>query len=346
MLENKADPNVKDPYGNSPLVSLVKNGKYPEAVLLLLDYTNEINDVYRTAWGGNLLHYACNPFRIVNYKVIKRLLEKKVNVNLRNRDGETALHIATMGLDIDSKVINILLEHGASLEMPDGKGKTPLHYICENCISIDNQSFKSILTKTNNVNTVCVLYGINVTPLETLCKTIEKISENRTKDPYQEVKDSIEKVVCLIEKNADTRMLSLISKRTLLWLCMSFVHTPLFIELLMKGTWENIESHFKYSGDNYFNSDPELDGKYWSNHFANIYNDYLGLKIWSRERHCIFNQHVKGKIYSLLLSFKVLHRKMGIKLPRPLQEMIFQKVVYSSYENKNNPKKRKIANIL
>lgn len=61
-------------------------------------------------------------------EIVKLLIEHKAMVNVRNRDGETALMLAIMhGYDA---VAEHLMAHDASLEVCDNHGNTPLFYAC------------------------------------------------------------------------------------------------------------------------------------------------------------------------------------------------------------------------
>lgn len=61
-------------------------------------------------------------------EIVKLLIEHKALVNVRNRDGETALMLAIMnGYDA---VVEYLMAHDASLEVTDNYGNTPLFYAC------------------------------------------------------------------------------------------------------------------------------------------------------------------------------------------------------------------------
>lgn len=72
--------------------------------------------------GNTALHHACNPPK-GRPEIVKRLLEKGADVNAQNRFGEVPLLWSFQGSDIP--LVNILMEHGADLDIPDGNGHTP-----------------------------------------------------------------------------------------------------------------------------------------------------------------------------------------------------------------------------
>lgn len=58
---------------------------------------------------------------------MRSILENKnVNINARDRDGKTALNLATY-LKKDIKIIEFLINHGAKINEPDIFNQTPLH---------------------------------------------------------------------------------------------------------------------------------------------------------------------------------------------------------------------------
>jgi ankyrin repeat protein len=62
-------------------------------------------------------------------EVVKLLLEKGANVDVRNRDGRTALHGAVqMGIE---RVVRLLLEYGAAINAQDHDGNAAIHFAAE-----------------------------------------------------------------------------------------------------------------------------------------------------------------------------------------------------------------------
>jgi ankyrin repeat protein len=87
-----------------------------------------------------LLQLGCNPkildyhqqtllfYALKSYKVplnfIKKLLSLGIEINHRDSDGETALHVAVSGYE--NNFVSLLLEHGAGINIQDNQGNTPL----------------------------------------------------------------------------------------------------------------------------------------------------------------------------------------------------------------------------
>uniref|UniRef100_A0A182SMW5 Tyrosine-protein kinase n=1 Tax=Anopheles maculatus TaxID=74869 RepID=A0A182SMW5_9DIPT len=74
----------------------------------------------------NLLHRATKES---NYTVVSELLKCGYrNIDSKNQDGQTAVHLAC--LHADDKILLKLIERGSNINSRDAKGNTPLHYAC------------------------------------------------------------------------------------------------------------------------------------------------------------------------------------------------------------------------
>jgi len=56
-------------------------------------------------------------------EAVKLLLDQHVDVNAVNEGGQTALHFAALSMD---SVVEVLAKSGASLEIKDRQGRTPM----------------------------------------------------------------------------------------------------------------------------------------------------------------------------------------------------------------------------
>uniref|UniRef100_A0A182PM16 SH2 domain-containing protein n=1 Tax=Anopheles epiroticus TaxID=199890 RepID=A0A182PM16_9DIPT len=64
-----------------------------------------------------------------NYTVVSELLKCGYrNIDSKNQDGQTAVHLACV--HADDKILLKLIERGANINSRDAKGNTPLHYAC------------------------------------------------------------------------------------------------------------------------------------------------------------------------------------------------------------------------
>jgi ankyrin repeat protein len=73
------------------------------------------------------LHYASE---LNDDVIVKVLLEQGANINLTDKNGQNALHIALQNSEVNMRIIKLLIDKGIDVETKDQKGKTPLHFCC------------------------------------------------------------------------------------------------------------------------------------------------------------------------------------------------------------------------
>ncbi len=73
--------------------------------------------------GKAPVHYAASCGSI---EILKRIIEKKANVNILSYDNNTALHEAVKVNDVTEQICELLLENGADLSIINNSGQTPL----------------------------------------------------------------------------------------------------------------------------------------------------------------------------------------------------------------------------
>lgn len=99
-------------------------------------------------------------------EVVKELLRTGYNIDAKDQNGQTALHLACLAGE--PKIAYELLEHGASTNCLDGKGYTPLHYACRQghlqCVEYLLQHAASTTIPTLGSRWVCLnssfIYGM------------------------------------------------------------------------------------------------------------------------------------------------------------------------------------------
>lgn len=132
ISKNRTDINIKDCDNNTPLMITIKTRK--ESYSLLLINHPKIDICQRDSKNNNYLHIACEK---ENSGIVTSLISKGVDINAKNDDGNTPLHIAIMRND--SKAVSCILKCGkvVSINERNEKGFTPLHIAC------DNHSYRS-----------------------------------------------------------------------------------------------------------------------------------------------------------------------------------------------------------
>jgi ankyrin repeat protein len=144
LLENKADPNVRDKDGNLPL-HVAEQNLNTRAMELLLAHKadpNLSNDA-----GSTPLHWAVNNGAVERAEL---LLVNKANPNAADRGGATPLHwLIRTHTPLSSppaprtitNVAAVLLKYGADVNACNGDGQTPLHaLLSESGIAEDDKN--------------------------------------------------------------------------------------------------------------------------------------------------------------------------------------------------------------
>jgi ankyrin repeat protein len=127
--EGKSDVNKRSKSKGWTLLSMLKARKFQNALNFLecrLD-CNVTDDE-----GNSPLHYVMRGRRGVNtQQLIKTLLAEGANPSLKNRGGETPLHLIPFP-DSFSDFASLLLNAGADIETRDNAGRTWLFRQCSN----------------------------------------------------------------------------------------------------------------------------------------------------------------------------------------------------------------------
>jgi hypothetical protein len=90
-------------------------------VLKNLENGVDLNKCLEEGSGRCPVHYAA----CCHYQILKILLENKATVNVKDKTGDTPLHIASrIGF---KEGVKLLLDYGAKTDVPNENGKTPLH---------------------------------------------------------------------------------------------------------------------------------------------------------------------------------------------------------------------------
>jgi ankyrin repeat protein len=90
-------------------------------VQLLLEYKADVD--IPEALGNTPLICAAEQ---ANEGTAKVLLNYNANIGARNWEGQTALHVAATGGEKHVSIVKLLLDNGADIEAPDECGRTPI----------------------------------------------------------------------------------------------------------------------------------------------------------------------------------------------------------------------------
>jgi len=121
LLKHRADPNIADCNGNTPLIKAVKNGNIELVKCLISHPTTDVNK--QNLERNTALHEAAFKG---NKELVDRLIAAGADVNMQNSAGKAPLHRAVSGNHM--VVVKSLLDNGACINLQDSLGYTPCHY--------------------------------------------------------------------------------------------------------------------------------------------------------------------------------------------------------------------------
>ncbi len=108
LIANEVDINQEDYNGNTPLTNAIK---YNNSELIKFLNNKNTNRIDKN--GNTLYHHASQKAEI---DIIKTITNTKTDINHKNNDGNTALHLAAMKSK-DDKVLKYLIKIGANKDL-------------------------------------------------------------------------------------------------------------------------------------------------------------------------------------------------------------------------------------
>jgi len=165
LLKFKADINAKNNCGISPLLQAVMGEKI-ELVQLLLESGSNVNAQNKVTLKSSL-HEATERG---NTKILILLLGKNVDVNIRDKNGNTPLHFAR-----NKEIARLLLEKRADIDALNNEGKTLLTITCD-VWSPNEELGRFLVEQGANIHIKCgdkpLLYYALVLNLYQLARTL------------------------------------------------------------------------------------------------------------------------------------------------------------------------------
>lgn len=214
LLKYGADVDVKDKKFRSPLdIVLENNTENSNMVKKLLSKSTCIHDQNKK--DETILHVAIKNGKSLD--VIRELLHYGIDINTKDINGNTALHVALGWSMGNLSLVRELLNHGASVHAKNRYNQTPLHLAVEN--ELDIKIIREVLKHGAKANTKD-LY--NNTPL------FKALSSSF---------DNVDVVKSLLQHGAD------ISEKN------SKLQTALHIAIQQRKSLEIIQEILKYGAD-------------------------------------------------------------------------------------------------
>ena len=180
----KNDVNKKDSQGNTALHSAAK--MYHNEYLILSLLKNANVDVNTENLDKNTpFHFFCSSFRNPNCEeAFNMFMKRSVDVNVKNKTGETPLHRAIQNPSIRMLLVELLLKNGADVNHKTNQGHTALHW--------------AVFMKRIDLLSILLLYGADInipnkkneTPYS-ICKTNPKYKDSSFARTFNYILDLI-----------------------------------------------------------------------------------------------------------------------------------------------------------
>ncbi|EAY13351.1 hypothetical protein TVAG_164610 [Trichomonas vaginalis G3] len=184
MIKYGADVNLKSAKF-SPISTHMIYSHY-KVVNILADYIDDANQV--NSLGISLLMDAVT----VSTELVNKLLKMGADVHYKNTkmQGFTAIHVCAMSEQQNTEIMDILIDHGLSVNERDSEGNTPFHY----SVAFGKLKMSQyLIEKNSDVNAV---NNAGQTPLNYICTETEEYQKIIALDNPNIVKFLVEKNKC------------------------------------------------------------------------------------------------------------------------------------------------------
>lgn len=157
MISLGANPNARDPYGNTLLMCAADDNKNFLIVKLLILYKADVNATSNS--GSTALMDACGEDN--NLEIIEHLLKSGANINVQDRGGNTVLMDACVFEKLD--LIKLLLSFHPDVNLPNYDGMMAIDFL-------DDDDSTAPTIKALLINAGAKPYGRSTPAFEKACR--------------------------------------------------------------------------------------------------------------------------------------------------------------------------------
>ncbi|KAJ3446055.1 ankyrin repeat ph and sec7 domain containing protein secg-related [Anaeramoeba flamelloides] len=129
LLENGADPTMKNCDDHTPLFLRAFNSSPLKEIKLLVKYGANVKELYGES---TLLHAYCKESGSLTIELAHYLVSSGIDINHQNTQQETCLHLICkhFGNKKQFEIIKFLFKNGIEINLLDRFGNTAFHYLC------------------------------------------------------------------------------------------------------------------------------------------------------------------------------------------------------------------------
>ncbi len=129
LLKRGANPKATDYFGNGLFHQQCQRGNLKNVKYLIQQYNADVSA--KNKQGQTPLHLACAGWNI-NLKMVKFLIEEQnADPAVTCNEGQPALHYAAKNIFVPNIIRYLIDEHQLDIEATDNEGRTALHIACQ-----------------------------------------------------------------------------------------------------------------------------------------------------------------------------------------------------------------------